>query len=142
MASKLLSCSLACSTQVVLEHETRCLNVKLLIFSGLARAIQKLLGNTMWEEQMYSRRRRRWKRRRRRKIEEETREPIKWRTARDSPEQGITFSFAGVGGKCCSMELLTPNIWTKDIRPGSAELNLAIDSASDGGRIRRRVPRA
>ncbi len=36
MASKQLNCSLACSTQVVLEHETRCLNVKLLIFSGLA----------------------------------------------------------------------------------------------------------
>ncbi len=32
MASKLLSCSIACSTQVVLELETRCLNVKLLIF--------------------------------------------------------------------------------------------------------------
>ncbi len=32
MASKLLSCSLACSTQVVFEHETRCLNVKLLNF--------------------------------------------------------------------------------------------------------------
>ncbi len=38
MASKQLNCSLACSTQVVFEHETRCLNVKLLIFffSGLA----------------------------------------------------------------------------------------------------------
>jgi hypothetical protein len=35
MASKLLSCSLACSTQVVSEHETRCLNVKLLIFLAL-----------------------------------------------------------------------------------------------------------
>ncbi len=35
MASKLLSCSLACSTQVVFEHETRCLNVKLLIFLAL-----------------------------------------------------------------------------------------------------------
>ncbi len=31
MASKQLNCSLACPTQVVLEHETRCLNVKLLI---------------------------------------------------------------------------------------------------------------
>jgi hypothetical protein len=37
MASKLLSCSLACSTQVVSEHETRCLNVKLLIFPGPAQ---------------------------------------------------------------------------------------------------------
>ncbi len=36
MASKQLNCSLGCSTQVVFEHETRCLNVKLLIFSGLA----------------------------------------------------------------------------------------------------------
>ncbi len=36
MASKQLNGSLACPTQVVLEHETRCLNVKLLIFSGLA----------------------------------------------------------------------------------------------------------
>ncbi len=35
MASKQLSCSLACSTQVVFEHETRCLNVKLLIFLAL-----------------------------------------------------------------------------------------------------------
>ncbi len=35
MASKQLDCSLACSTQVVLEHETRCLNVKLLIFLAL-----------------------------------------------------------------------------------------------------------
>ncbi len=32
MASKQLNCSLACSTQVVLEYETRCLNVKLLDF--------------------------------------------------------------------------------------------------------------
>ncbi len=35
MAGKLLSCSLACSTQVVFEHETRFLNVKLLIFLAL-----------------------------------------------------------------------------------------------------------
>jgi len=35
MASKQLICSLACSTQVVLEYETRCLNVKLLIFLAL-----------------------------------------------------------------------------------------------------------
>ncbi len=35
MASKQLSCSLACPTQVVLEYETRCLNVKLLIFLAL-----------------------------------------------------------------------------------------------------------
>ncbi len=41
MASKQLNCSLVCSTQVVFEHETRCLNVKLLIFSGLAQK-QKL----------------------------------------------------------------------------------------------------
>ncbi len=32
MASKQLNCSLARPTQVVLEYETRCLNVKLLIF--------------------------------------------------------------------------------------------------------------
>ncbi len=36
MASKQLNCSLACPTQVVLKHETRCLNVKFLNFSGLA----------------------------------------------------------------------------------------------------------
>ncbi len=35
MASKQLNCSLACPTQVVLERETRCLNVKLLIFLAL-----------------------------------------------------------------------------------------------------------
>ncbi len=35
MANKQLSCRLACSTQVVLELETRCLNVKLLIFVAL-----------------------------------------------------------------------------------------------------------
>jgi hypothetical protein len=35
MASKQLNCSLACPTQVVLEYETRCLNVKLLIFLAL-----------------------------------------------------------------------------------------------------------
>ena len=35
MASKQLSSSLVCSTQVVLEHETRCLNVKLLILLAL-----------------------------------------------------------------------------------------------------------
>jgi hypothetical protein len=35
MASKQLICSLACSTQVVLEYETRCLNVELLIFLAL-----------------------------------------------------------------------------------------------------------
>jgi hypothetical protein len=64
-ASKLLLVVHPCSTQVVFEHVTRCLNVKLLNFSGLAQIIQKLLGNTMWEERMYSRRRRRRRRRRR-----------------------------------------------------------------------------
>ncbi len=40
-------------------------------------------------------------------IEEETRSPIKWKKARDSPEQGITLVFAGVRGECCSTGLLT-----------------------------------
>ena len=43
MASKQLNCSLACPTQVVLEHETRCLNVKLLIFLALHYKTQNSL---------------------------------------------------------------------------------------------------
>jgi hypothetical protein len=39
-ASTLLFLVRPCSTQVVLKHETRCLNVKLLNFSGLAQIIQ------------------------------------------------------------------------------------------------------
>jgi hypothetical protein len=43
MASKQLNYSLACPTQVVLEYETRCLNVKLLIFLALHSKTQKSL---------------------------------------------------------------------------------------------------
>jgi hypothetical protein len=43
MASKRLNCSLACSTQVVLGHETRCLNVKLLIFLALHKNTKRSL---------------------------------------------------------------------------------------------------
>jgi hypothetical protein len=90
MASKQLSCSLACSTQVVLEHETRCLNVKLLIFLALHYITQKYSLETQCgrsecvpeededgEEDG---------------IGEETSSPNKRRMSRVSPEQRITFS--------------------------------------------------
>jgi hypothetical protein len=74
-------------------------------------------------------------------MEEETRSPNKWRMSRDSPEQGITFSFAGVGGKCCSIELLH-RIFGLKYSTRIGRTKPGIDSASDGGHIRRRVPRA
>ncbi len=93
MASKQLNCSLACSTQVVFEHETRRLNVKLLNFSGLAlkhkfpwkhnvggaNVFQK---EKEMEEEMEKEM----------EIEEETRSSNKWRMSRESPEQRMTFS--------------------------------------------------
>ncbi len=57
-------------------------------------------------------------------IEEETSSPNKWRISRDSPEQRITFSFAGVRGKCCSRA--TQRIFGLEIfDQDSAEPNLA-----------------
>ncbi len=131
MASKLLSCSLACSTQVVFEHETRCLNGKLLIF--LALQYKKIPwkynveGANVFQKE--------------KETEEETRKPSKWRTARDSPEQGITLVFAGVRGECCSTKQHNEYLDIKySARIGRTEPG--IDSASDGGRTRRSVPRA
>jgi hypothetical protein len=103
MTSKRLNCSLACSTQVVLEYETRCLNVKLLIFLALHYNTitpwkYNVGGANVFQKEMELEKET--------EKEEETRSTIKWRTTRDSPEQGITFSFAGVGGKCCSIGLL------------------------------------
>jgi hypothetical protein len=102
MASKQLNCSLACPTQVVLEYETRCLNVKLLIFLALHYKNTKFLGNTMWEEQMCSRRRRR--RRWRRRLN-------KGRTTRDPPEQEITLSSLEWRESVIACAY-TANIWT------------------------------
>jgi hypothetical protein len=74
-------------------------------------------------------------------IEEETRKSIKWRTSQDPPEQGITSSFAGVRGECCSIEQHNEYLDIKySTRIGRTKPG--IESASDGGRIRRSVPRA
>ncbi len=57
-------------------------------------------------------------------MEKETSSPNKWRISRDSPEQRITFSFAGVRGKCCSRA--TQRIFGLEIfYQDSAEPNLA-----------------
>ncbi len=75
-------------------------------------------------------------------MEEETRSPSKWRTARDSPEQGITLVFAGVRGECCSMGLPTRIFGLKIFGQDQQNRTWLLNSASDGGHIRRSVPRA
>ncbi len=60
--------------------------------------------------------------------------------SRDSPEQRITFSSPECG-KSVVAGANTENIWTQTIRPGFGRTKPGIESASDGGRIRRSVPR-
>ncbi len=95
MASKRLNCSLACSTQVVLELETRCLNVKLLIFLALHYNTKipwkyNVGGADVFQMEM--------------EMEEVTRSPNKWRMSRVLPGARNHSFFTGAGGKCCSVE--------------------------------------
>ncbi len=88
MASKQLNCSLACSTQVVLEHETRCLNVKLLIFLALHKNTKILWKHNVGGANVFQKEKEKEKEM---GMEKGTSSPNKRRMSRDSPEQRITF---------------------------------------------------
>jgi hypothetical protein len=83
-------------------------------------------------------RRRRWRWRRRRS--RRWRCPDKWMATQDSPEQEITLSSLEWRESVVT-STNTANIWTQNIRPGFARTEPGMESASDGGRIRRSVPR-
>ncbi len=97
MASKQLNCSLACPTQVVLENETRCLNVKLLIFLALHKNTklpwnQNVGGANVFQEEKEMEKEKEMEIEKEMETEKGTSSPDKWRMSRDSPEQGITRS--------------------------------------------------